>query len=419
MKYFSLCLGFCALLVVHISSSAEEKFVGLPEPGILKQEKGVTELHSSVSSGSMVNPGNQRKPGVIKVGANRKFTTLSMAAEFSVDGDTIEIDANGDYEGDEVIWTKNNLHIRGVDGRPHITSRSLLRNRKALWVIRGNNTIVENIEFSGAKVADRNGAGIRLEGNNLTVRYSYFHDNENGILTGSNPDSNVMIEYSEFAYNGLGNGKTHNIYIGAINKFSLRFSNSHHARVGHNVKSRARENFISYNRIMDESGGNASYQLDFSNGGTAYLVGNVIQQGPKAQNWAIIAFGLEGFRYPKNKLILANNTIVNDRHNGRFINAKTGTELMLVNNIFAGKGKVPDYESLKVFNLVKREPEFINRKGYNYRLKPGSQAINKGKKLNEYDGVKIKPVYEYMHNSRAKLRPRVGALDFGAFEYVN
>ena len=57
---------------------------------------------------------------------------------------------------------------------------------KAIWVIKGNNTRVANIEFSGAKVRDKNGAGIRQEGINLTVMGCYFHDNENGILAGRN-----------------------------------------------------------------------------------------------------------------------------------------------------------------------------------------------------------------------------------------
>jgi len=51
-------------------------------------------------------------------------------------------------------------------------------------VIRGNDVIVENIEFSGARVPDRNGAGIRPEGRNFTVRNCRFYDCENGILGG-------------------------------------------------------------------------------------------------------------------------------------------------------------------------------------------------------------------------------------------
>lgn len=43
---------------------------------------------------------------------------------------------------------------------------------------------MEWIEFSGATVPDKNGAGIRQEGVPLTVRHCRFHDNENCILAG-------------------------------------------------------------------------------------------------------------------------------------------------------------------------------------------------------------------------------------------
>ena len=55
-------------------------------------------------------------------------------------------------------------------------------------MIAGDRTTVDRIEFSGATVPDQNGAGIRQEGTDLTVTRSWFHDNQNGILTGADPD---------------------------------------------------------------------------------------------------------------------------------------------------------------------------------------------------------------------------------------
>jgi hypothetical protein len=69
---------------------------------------------------------------------------------------------------------------------------------------------VENIEFSGAAVPDHNGAGIRLDETGLIVRSCYFHNNENGILTSNPYAGDILIEYSEFAANGYGDGYTHN-----------------------------------------------------------------------------------------------------------------------------------------------------------------------------------------------------------------
>ena len=41
---------------------------------------------------------------------------------------------------------------------------------------------IENIEFRGVRVADRNGAGIRFETGRLHVLRCAFFDNENGLL---------------------------------------------------------------------------------------------------------------------------------------------------------------------------------------------------------------------------------------------
>lgn len=63
------------------------------------------------------------------------------------------------------------------------------------------NLTIENIEMTGASVPDQNGAGIRSEVAGLTVRRCYFHDNENGILSGADAASDIVIEDSEFANN--------------------------------------------------------------------------------------------------------------------------------------------------------------------------------------------------------------------------
>ena len=160
-------------------------------------------------------------------------------------------------------------------------------------MFRGNDIVVENVEFSGARARTRNGSGIRFFGRNLTVRDSYFHDNEDGVLTWTAPDSDILIERSVFAHNGAGDGQSHNIYIGNIRNFTLRFSHSHDSVRGHEVKSRARINHIEYNRLTDEDDGNSSYLVDLPEGGYAYVVGNVLEKGGHAENPNAIAFASE------------------------------------------------------------------------------------------------------------------------------
>jgi hypothetical protein len=92
----------------------------------------------------------------------------------------------------------------------------------------------------------------------------FLHDNENGVLTSNRyPDTNeILIEYSEFADNGDNKGLAHNMYIGRSKRFELRYSYSHGSQGGHLVKSRAKENLITYNRLTDEEGGRSSYIID-------------------------------------------------------------------------------------------------------------------------------------------------------------
>ena len=156
--------------------------------------------------------------GILSVGPGKTYEKPCQAIAAADDGDWIHIDAAGDYSGDVCSWSKNGLLIRGVGGVAKIDAAGKNAGGKATWVIAGNDTVIEYIEFTGAAVPDKNGAGIRQEGANLTVRNSYFHDNENGILAGNNPNSTILIEFSEFASNGAGDGQSHNLYINHVAK---------------------------------------------------------------------------------------------------------------------------------------------------------------------------------------------------------
>lgn len=357
---------------------------------------------------------------VLTVGQGKKFRLPSMAAQVARDGDLVEIDA-GIYEKDAAVWRQNNLTIRAVgNGRAHLKADGVNAEGKAIWVIKGNNVTIENIEFSGARVDDQNGAGIRLEGIGLTVRHCYFHDSETGILGGSNPENEVLVEYTEFARNGSGDGSTHNIYVGEIKSFTLQYSYSHHAIVGHTVKSRARRNLILYNRIMDEADGRASYLVDICNGGQAFLIGNLIEQGPKAENFTIISYGAEGLKSPVNELYVANNTIVNHRENGGiFVFVKAGTTAArLINNIFVGRGTVLEGPGEQQNNLVSEKAGLANPGAYDFHLTQGSPAIDGGVAPGSAAGFDLQPRFEYVHPLQKRPRPVVDKLDIGAYEFV-
>src|SRR5689334_9590191 len=229
----------------------------------------------------------------LQVGPDKPFATPCAAVAAAQSGDVIEIDG-GLYRRDVCVIRPDNLTLRGVNGRPHLDAGDASAQGKAIWVIHGNNALVENIEFSGASVPDHNGAGIRAEGVNLTVRNCYFHDNQDGILESNIPNSRITIEFSEFDHNGFGDGQSHNLYIGRAGMLIFRFNWSHNAKVGHLLKSRAQVNHICFNRLSDDDTGDASYEVNLPNGGTSWLVGNIIQQSRNTDNSTIVSYLEEG-----------------------------------------------------------------------------------------------------------------------------
>jgi hypothetical protein len=345
-------------------------------PNILGRRMSSTAFHpwaATVAAAVLVaSTAGDAQGASLRVGPQHELKSPSAAAKVARDGDLVEIEA-GLYAGDAAIWRQHGLTIRGVGGVAHLRADGAHAEGKAIWVIKGANTTVENIEFSGAKVRDRNGAGIRLEGAGLTVRNSYFHHNENGILTGVNPQSDILIEHSEFAHNTHQGGHNHNLYIGTVRSFTLRFSYVHHAMGGHNVKSRALKNVIEYNRIMDQKDGRSSYAIDLPNGGLSFVIGNVLQQGPRNENRTVVAYGAEGYKNPLNELHFINNTVVNeDPTGGRFIYARRGASaIRIVGNLFSGRGDWLARHAELRNNLHVARTDFLNPDEFDYRLKDG------------------------------------------------
>lgn len=361
---------------------------------------------------------------MIEVGPDKQYKKPSEAAKVAHDGDVVEI-AAATYVHDVAIWDQDNLTLRGVGGLAHLKADGAAADGKGIWVIRGDDATIEDIEFSGARVRDKNGAGIRQEGSGLTLRRCYFHHNEMGILTDADDTSDIVIEASEFANNSVAGDYQehaslgHNIYIGNVRGFHLSHSYVHGAHLGHNVKSRARENHILYNRIMDEKSGSSSYLIDIPNGGTAYIVGNLLQQGPDNDNPALVAYAAEGESNPSQGLFIVNNTFVNDDPSGGLYiqNGSEKTPARVVNNIFASVGDtllkgIGDLAA----NLVIDEAGFINRSMYDYHLKPSSPAIDAGSPPGSANGVSLAPVWQYRDVAEREPRPKVGKLDIGAYE---
>jgi len=250
-------------------------------------------------------PVRAQEERVIDVGPEHFYRTPSEAANVVQDGYTVRI-APGEYV-DCASWRANNLRIIAPEGTAHVRDRTC--ERKAIWIISGNDVVVENITFSGAQVPDMNGAGIRAEGRNLTVRNSSFIDNQMGILTDPAPDSTLIIEGCTFERNG----ESHGIYANPIARLRVANSVFRAHRIRHNIKSRALVTEVVDNVIEDGPNGSSSYLIEAPNGGTVTITGNTLHKGPNTDNPGTAIFlGAEGDLLPSEGIFVADNVFEND-----------------------------------------------------------------------------------------------------------
>jgi Right handed beta helix region len=360
---------------------------------------------------SYAAPLHDQGPRTWRVGPDRELATPSAAAAVARDGDTVLIDP-GPYSGDVATWTQDDLTLRGDAGRAHLRADGNDAQGKAIWVIAGDRTRVDRIEFSGAAVADRNGAGIRQEGTDLTVTRSWFHDNENGILTGADPESDVVITRSRFFRNGFGDGYSHNLYVGAVRSLTVSGSWLSAADTGHELKSRAARTTIVGNRISDGDA-TASYSIDLPNGGASLVAGNLIIQGPRSENPAIVSYGAEGLTHPSRTLWVVNNTFVNQRASGTFVALADGARAHLRNNLLVGPG---DLTSGAIADARRNRAVgvdgFVGPGAEDFRLLPGSPAVDRGAAVPR----RWRARWEYVAPAGRTRRPVVRRIDLGAYE---
>ncbi|QNQ11691.1 right-handed parallel beta-helix repeat-containing protein [Sphingomonas alpina] len=172
---------------------------------------------------------------------------------------------------------------------------------KAAFVLRGQESIVDGLIFRGIRVDDGNGAGIRTEMGNLTVRNSMFLDSQEGILGGEPSGQKIVIDRSTFT--GLGQCDetvdcSHAIYL--ANQGSVTITNSRFERGtgGHYVKLRAPNVSITDNSFDDTAGKKTNYMIDLPEGGTGLIARNTFVQGRNKENWTgFIVVAAEARKY--------------------------------------------------------------------------------------------------------------------------
>ena len=360
---------------------------------------------------------------VIKVGKDKEYKTIADASKAAKDSVLIEIDA-GTYAGDVAFWSQKEVYIRAVGGEVILDADGKSYGGKAIWEIDRGKLKVEGITFQNAKVADHNGAGIKLTRGDLIVDNCKFLHNEMGILTG-NDGGTLLIMNSEFGYGGYGDGYSHNLYVGHIDKFVVTGSYFHHARQGHLLKSRAKVSIVQYCRITDENDdrSQSSYELDFPSGGINIVVGNIIQQSVNSPNSAIVDFaGEENDYWADNALYLSHNTIVNNKASNNCPLVSSNkiplSSIVLVNNLIDNTIVMPASQ------LVRAEAgnERFNKDELNSNYTPKTALYNQltnkiTTDMNNYlpanltaQNISLIPAEEYSHPCNAtKLQssPRI------------
>ncbi len=272
----------------------------------------------------------------LEVGPGKLYTMPSQAAAAAKDGDRIAI-APGEYF-DCAVWRANDLVIEGTgpDANAVVTDKTCMG--KAIFVIAGNDTTVRNLTLARARAPDMNGAGIRLEGRNLTVEAVKFVNNQEGIL-GGGPGSRMIVRDSQFLQNGTcAAACAHGIYAGG-DLLRVEHSRFFETRQGHHIKSRALRTEVIGCDIEDGKNGTSSYLIETPNGGSLLVRDNILEKGPRSENHgAAISIGTEGVTHPTPEIIIENNKFTNDgEYPTVFVRNLTATPAVLRGNKLSGR----------------------------------------------------------------------------------
>jgi hypothetical protein len=249
-----------------------------------------------------------RAPFVIEA-TGEGFATLDEAVQSVRMGTATILIAPGVYH-QCTVQAGGHITFKAIEPGTAIFEGTVCED-KAAFVLRGNGSVVDGIVFRGFSVSDGNGAGIRAEMGDLTVRNAMFMDSQEGILGGQPTNQRITIDRSTFS--GLGQcdqavNCSHSIYLG--NKGSVTITNSRFERGtgGHYVKLRVPNVTIADNSFDDTAGKKTNYMIDLSEGGTGAIQGNTFVQGRGKENGgALIVIAAEAKTYPSAGLRIAGN----------------------------------------------------------------------------------------------------------------
>ncbi|MEQ1931168.1 MAG: right-handed parallel beta-helix repeat-containing protein [Parvularculaceae bacterium] len=252
-------------------------------------------------------------------------------------GATVQIPAGVHILTDLKLY-KSVALVGSPDGKTVLRSAEVTE-KGILVPLSGVDLKVENITFEGARSWDRNGAGIRHEGRNLTIVNCRFISNEDGLLATGDAGGTITIRNSAFIDNGFGDGMSHAIYVLNSAKLDIDKSRFEGTRIGHHVKSLADETIVR-NSVLDDGYGRGSYALDASKGGAVTFEGNTVTQAADGENNTIINYDLT--RGGKAlKLTIVGNKFINRWDGGTLLRNDSKLTPTYSNNEIVNEGKRP------------------------------------------------------------------------------
>lgn len=294
---FPLLIAIFLASVANIASAD-----GLPQGGQI----GDVTVSRDANGKLIAVPAGSAAGQTLRVcSAGCAFSSIAMALQSAGSGDVIVVES-GVYTTGAVI-TANGITVMA---KPGASLKGAVVEGKGAIVVKGNDTVIDGLECSDIAVPNRNGACVRQEGRNLTLRHVYFHDAEEGLLTGPNVGQ-VTIEDSLFERLGA-NGQAHAIYVGVTDGVTILRSKFLASRdQGHEVKSRAARTIIE-DSVIASLDGVDSRLIDAPNGGEVVIRNSVLEKGPSSVNRNLIGFGLEGIAHDRNSLTLDGVEIIDD-----------------------------------------------------------------------------------------------------------
>lgn len=255
-------------------------------------------------------------------------TSLRRALAEARDGATVKI-ASGIYTEGATL-SANKVRIEAESGATLLGGAA---GDKAALVIKGNDTVIVGLTCSGVEVPSGNGACVRQEGRNLTLRKVHFHHSQAGLLAVAKTGV-IVIEDSVIEDNGIaGKAQGHNISVSG-DALEFRRSKSLRARgEGDELRSTAARTVIE-DSVIASLDGDDSRLINVVAGGEVAIRNSVLEEGPNSANHGMIGFALAGSR--PSSLELSGTTIIIDTRQAQLVQTRPRKPVRLRDSTIIG-----------------------------------------------------------------------------------